>query len=65
MFFYVAGSLLFIVAMICALTVTLMTFRRYRDQMVVALRSLSVDSIHAPKQSAVAGHPVGLRSKLV
>jgi len=65
MFFYVTGSLLFMAAMACALTATFMTFRHYRGQMIAALRTLSLDGIHAREPVAIARRSAGLRSKLV
>ncbi len=57
---YVAGSLLFAVASMCALLVTFMTFAQYRAQMIAALRTLSLDGVHEPRPSTFAPDPSGL-----
>lgn len=46
--FYVAGSLLFVFALACAVAVTAMMFTRHWPQMIAALRTLSLDGIHHP-----------------
>ena len=56
---YIAGSLLFASALICALAVTFMTFAQYRTRMVAALRTLSLDGIHERNQLASAFDPSG------
>lgn len=59
MFFYAISSLLFIVALIAAASAITATFVQYRAQMLAALRTLSLDSIHQPKTAASAPYPVG------
>lgn len=58
--FYLAGSLLFAVALMSALAVTFIMFAQYRAQMLAALRTLSLDGIHGAQRSPVASAPSGL-----
>ena len=59
MVFYAIGSFLFIVALAAALSVTVANFVHYRAQMLAALRTLSLDSIHEPKTAARSPYPAG------
>jgi hypothetical protein len=59
MVFYAIGSLLFGVALVAALATIIGNFVHYRAQMLAALRSLSLDSIHGHKPAAIAPYPVG------
>lgn len=59
MVFYAIGSLLFVVAVVAASSVIVADFVRYRAQMLAALRTLSLDSIHEPKMAASAPYPAG------
>ena len=59
MVFYAIGSLLFGVALVAALATIFADFVHYRAQMLAALRSLSLDGIHAHKPTAATPYPVG------
>ncbi|MBO9575573.1 MAG: hypothetical protein J7494_07555 [Sphingobium sp.] len=52
MLFYVIGSLLFMTGIVLALGVIAANLTRYRVQMIAALRTLSLDSVHATPRSA-------------
>jgi hypothetical protein len=55
MLFYVIGSLLFASALVLALAVIVANLTHYREQMMAALRTLSLDGIHAqPKPLAAS-----------
>jgi len=53
--FYLAGSLLFAVALTSALVVILASLAQYRGQMVAALRTLGLDDFHAAHGRTRAG----------
>jgi len=58
MLFYVIGSLLFGFGMLLALGVIAANLKQYRAQMIAALRTLSLDSVHsAPRVEAVTPRP--------
>ncbi len=59
MVFYAIGSLLFVLALVAALGVIAANFVHYRAQMLAALRTLSLDSIHEHKPTAFIPYPSG------
>jgi hypothetical protein len=56
--FYAIGSLLCLFALAFAVSVIAVNLRHYHQQMVAALRTLSLDSVHAQPRAAQA--PSGL-----
>ncbi|MBO9582307.1 MAG: hypothetical protein J7498_15575 [Sphingobium sp.] len=59
MVFYAIGSLLFGFALAAALATIIANFVHYRAQMLAALRTLSLDSVHDRKSTAFAPYPPG------
>ena len=53
--FYAIGSLLCLFSLAFAVSVIAANLRHYRHQMVAALRTLSLDSVHAGTQTPSAG----------
>ena len=54
MILYAFGSILFVVAMMAALTVIGVDFMRYRYAMMAALRTLTLDGLPMPAPAPVA-----------
>ncbi|MBO9671588.1 MAG: hypothetical protein J7485_13855 [Sphingobium sp.] len=59
MVFYAIGSLLFVAALVAASSVIIANFVHYRAQMLAALRTLSLDSVHEHKPTAFDPYPSG------